>query len=442
MATALTRISKFWNAFSTPPGKYIPNVGQSYSLNPDRPYFTGGNERSIVSALYNRVALDVSTLTIRHCRLDSQGQYIEEIKDPLDDCLNVAANIDQTGHQFIHDLTTTMFDDGVAAAVPVKTSDDPNSFGSYDIYELRVGRIIAWMPQHVRVSVYNDISGQREELVLPKTLIAIVENPLYSVMNEPNSTLQRLIRKLNLLDAIDDQSSSGKLDLILQLPYTIKSEARRKEAERRRSEIEKQLTGSKYGIAYTDGTERITQLNRSVENNLLEQIKYLTTMLYGQLGVSEAIANGTATAEEMLNYHNRTIEPIISSICDAMNAKFLTKTARSQGQTIKFFRDPFKLAPVDQIAELADKFTRNEIMTSNEFRSVLGMSRVDDPAADELRNKNLNKADSGSDMSGLTDEGQSEGSDEEPMTQERYDAEIAAFDKNDADLADLEKELK
>lgn len=360
----------------------------------------------------------------------------------MDDCLNVAANIDQTGRQFIHDLTTTMFDDGVAAAVPVKTSDNPNSSGSYDIYELRVGRIIAWMPQHVRVSVYNDISGQREELVLPKTWVAIVENPLYSVMNEPNSTLQRLIRKLNLLDAIDDQSSSGKLDLILQLPYTIKSDARRKEAERRRSDIEKQLTGSKYGIAYTDGTERITQLNRSVENNLLEQIKYLTTMLYGQLGVSEAIANGTATAEEMLNYHNRTIEPIISSICDAMNAKFLTKTARSQGQTIKFFRDPFKLAPVDQIAELADKFTRNEIMTSNEFRSVLGMSRVDDPAADELRNKNLNKADSGSDMSGLTDEGQSEGSDEEPMTQERYDAEIAAFDKNDADLADLEKELE
>lgn len=261
-------------------------------------------------------------------------------------------------------------------------------------------------------------------------------------MNEPNSTLQRLIRKLNLLDAIDDQSSSGKLDLILQLPYTIKSDARRKEAERRRSDIEKQLTGSKYGIAYTDGTERITQLNRSVENNLLEQIKHLTTILYGQFGVSEAIANGTATAEEMLNYHNRTIEPIISSICDAMNAKFLTKTARSQGQTIKFFRDPFKLAPVDQIAELADKFTRNEIMTSNEFRSVLGMSRVDDPAADELRNKNLNKADSGSDMSGLTDEGRSEGSDEEPMTQERYDAEIAAFDKNDADLADLEKELE
>lgn len=442
MTTALSKVTRFWNAFSRPPGQYIPDVGLSYSLNPDRPYFTGGNERSIVSALYNRVALDVSTLTIRHCRLNSQGQYVEEIKDSLDDCLNIAANIDQTGRQFIHDLTTTMFDDGVAAAVPVKTSDNPNSSGSYDIYELRVGRIVAWMPQHVRVSVYNDMTGQREELVLPKTWVAIVENPLYSVMNEPNSTLQRLIRKLNLLDAIDDQSSSGKLNLILQLPYTIKSDARRKEAERRRSEIEKQLIDSPYGIAYTDGTERITQLNRSIENNLLEQIKYLTTMLYGQLGVSEAIANGTATSEEMLNYHNRTIEPIISSICDAMNAKFLTKTARSQGQIIKFFRDPFKLAPVDKIAELADKFTRNEIMTSNEFRSVLGMSRVDDAAADELRNKNLNKADSGSDMSGLIDEGQSEDSGEEPMTQERYDAEIAAFDKNDADLADLEKELE
>lgn len=437
MGTALTRISKFWNAFSRAPGQYAPDVGRSYSLNPDRPYFTGGNERSIVSALYNRVALDVSSLTIRHCRLDVQGQYIEEIKDALDDCLNIAANIDQTGRQFIHDLTTTMFDDGVAAAVPVKTSDDPNSFGSYDIYELRVGRIIAWMPQHVRVSVYNDISGQREELILPKTLVAIVENPLYSVMNEPNSTLQRLIRKLNLLDAIDDQSSSGKLNLILQLPFTIRSDARRKEAERRRSEMEKQLAASKYGVAYTDGTERVTQLNRPVENNLLEQIKYLTTMLYGQLGVSEAIANGTATSEEMLNYHNRTIEPIISSICDAMNAKFLTKTARSQGQTIKFFRDPFKLAPVDQIAELADKFTRNEIMTSNEFRSVLGMSRVDDPAADELRNKNLNKADSGSDQSGL---GGAE--DEDAMTQEQYDAEIARFDQNDKDLDELERQLQ
>lgn len=437
MATALTRINKFWNAFSRPPGQYIPDVGRSYSLNPDRPYFTGGNERSIVSALYNRVALDVSALTIRHCRLNSQGQYVEEIRDSLDDCLNVAANIDQTGRQFIHDLTTTMFDDGVAAAVPVKTSDDPNSFGSYDIYELRVGRIIAWMPQHVRVSVYNDGSGQREELVLPKTWVAIVENPLYSVMNEPNSTLQRLIRKLNLLDAIDNQSSSGKLDLILQLPYTIKSDARRKEAERRRSDIEKQLTDSKYGVAYTDGAERVIQLNRSVDNNLLDQIKYLSPMLYGQLGVSEAIANGTATPEEMLNYYNRTIEPIIASICDAMNAKFLTKTARSQGQTIKFFRDPFKLAPVDQIAELADKFTRNEIMTSNEFRSVLGMSRVDDPAADELRNKNLNKADSGSDQSGLGD-----AEDEDAMTQEQYDAEIARFDQNDKDLDELERQTQ
>lgn len=437
MATALTRINKFWNAFSRPPGQYIPDVGRSYSLNPDRPYFTGGNERSIVSALYNRVALDVSALTIRHCRLNSQGQYVEEIRDSLDDCLNVAANIDQTGRQFIHDLTATMFDDGVAAAVPVKTSDDPNSFGSYDIYELRVGRIIAWMPQHVRVSVYNDGSGQREELVLPKTWVAIVENPLYSVMNEPNSTLQRLIRKLNLLDAIDNQSSSGKLDLILQLPYTIKSDARRKEAERRRSDIEKQLTDSKYGVAYTDGAERVIQLNRSVDNNLLDQIKYLSPMLYGQLGVSEAIANGTATPEEMLNYYNRTIEPIIASICDAMNAKFLTKTARSQGQTIKFFRDPFKLAPVDQIAELADKFTRNEIMTSNEFRSVLGMSRVDDPAADELRNKNLNKADSGSDQSGLGD-----AEDEDAMTQEQYDAEIARFDQNDKDLDELERQTQ
>lgn len=424
MATALSKVTRFWNAFSQPPGRYIPDIGRSYSLNPDRPYFTGGNERSIVSALYNRIALDVSALTIRHCRLNAQGQYVEEIRDSLDDCLNVAANIDQTGRQFIHDLTTTMFDDGVAAAVPVKTSDDPNSFGSYDIYELRVGRIIGWMPQHVRVSVYDDISGRREELVLPKTWVAIVENPLYSVMNEPNSTLQRLIRKLNLLDVIDDQSSSGKLDLILQLPYTIRSDARRKEAERRRSDMEKQLTGSKYGVAYTDGAEHVVQLNRSVDNNLLDQIKYLSPQLYGQLGVSEAIANGTATSEEMLNYYNRTIEPIIASICDAMNAKFLTKTARSQGQTIKFFRDPFKLAPVDQIAELADKFTRNEIMTSNEFRSVLGMSRVDDPAADELRNKNLNKADSGSDQSGIDDSdsnqfGPGASEDEDKIAQEK-----------------------
>lgn len=396
MAVFPIKFSNIWNVFASKPKSFTPNVGRSYSMNPDRPYLSRGNERSIVSSLYNRIALDVAALDIRHCKLNSEGQYIKAMDSGLQRCLSISANIDQTPRQFIQDLVMTMFDEGVAAIVPVDLDVNPIQNNSYDIRTMRVGRIREWYPKEVRVDVYNDRTGDHEELILPKTMVAIVENPLYAVINEPNSTLQRLIRKLNLLDVIDEQSSSGKMDLIIQLPYQIKSEARRADAERRRKDIEDQLMGSRYGIAYTDGTERITQLNRPVENNLLEQIKYLQTMLYGQLGISENIANGAGSEEEMLNYHNRTLEPIISAICDSMKRTFLTQTAITQGQTVKFFRDPFKLVPVEQLAEIADKFTRNEIMSSNEFRSVMGFARVNEPAADELRNKNLNKADSGS----------------------------------------------
>lgn len=394
-------------------------MGMSYARNPDRAYLSGGNERSIVSSLYTRIAIDVAAINVRHCRVDEKGQYQETINDGLNYCFTVAANIDQTGRHFIQDLVMTMFDQGVAAAVPVDMGDKPTETGSINVLTMRVGRVVEWYPRDVRVRVYNDRTGEHEEILVPKTMVAIIENPLYSVMNEPNSTLQRLIHKLNLLDAVDEQSSSGKLDLLIQLPYTIKSDARRAEAEKRRSDIEHQLMDSKYGIAYVDATEHVTQLNRSLENNLLEQIKYLTNMLYGQLGISENIANGTATEEEMLNYHNRTIEPVVSAICDAMKRTFLSKTALTQGHTIMYFRDPFKLAPISQIAELADKFTRNEIMSSNEFRSVIGLQRVDDPAADELRNKNLNKADSGSDESGGEDPGQNDNQSQDTQDQVR-----------------------
>lgn len=397
MAVFPIKLSNLWNVFASKPKQITPNIGRSYSMNPDRAYLSRGNERSIVSSLYNRIALDVAALDIRHCKLNEEGQYVKAMDSGLQRCLSISANIDQTPRQFIQDLVLTMFDEGVAAVVPVDLDVSPIQNNSYDIKSVRVGRIREWYPHEVRIDVYNDRTGDHEELTLPKSMVAIVENPLYAVINEPNSTLQRLIRKLNLLDVIDEQSSSGKMDLIIQLPYVIKSDAKRAEAERRRKDIENQLMGSRYGIAYTDGTERITQLNRPVENNLLEQIKYLQTMLYGQLGISENIANGTGSEEETLNYHNRTLEPIISAICDAMKRTFLTQTAISQGQTVKFFRDPFKLVPVEQLAEIADKFTRNEIMSSNEFRSVMGFPRVNDPAADELRNKNLNKADSGSD---------------------------------------------
>ena len=386
------RLKHSWNAFFSRDPTYIyRDTGPSYSYRPDRPRFTRGNERSIVTSIYNRIALDVAAVSIQHVRLDDSGRFLEPINSGLNNCLTLEANIDQTSRAFIQDVVISMFDEGCVAIMPVDTSSDPEK-GSYDIETMRTGQIIEWYPRHVKVRVYNDRTGQKEDIVCSKDTVAIIENPLFAVINEPNSTMQRLIRKLNLLDYIDEQSGSGKLDLIIQLPYIIKTDARRQQAEQRRRDIEEQLSGSKYGIAYTDGTERITQLNRSVENNLMKQIEYLTSMLNSQLGITTTIMDGTADEKTMLNYNNRTIEPIVSAIVDAMKRTFLTKTARSQKQSILFFRDPFKLVPVNDLAEIADKFTRNEIMTSNEIRQIVGMRPSDDPKADELRNSNINQS--------------------------------------------------
>lgn len=362
----------------------------SYTYRPDRVRFNFGTERSIISAIYTRIAVDVAALTFQHARVNENGKFVESIDSGLNDCLNVEANLDQTGRALIQDLVMSLCDEGCVAVVPVDTSIDPKK-GAFSIDSLRVGQIIQWYPDMVMVRLYNEHTGTKEDVIVPKKSTAIIENPLYAVMNEPNSTLRRLIHKLNILDAIDEQSGSGKLDLIIQLPYVIKTEARRKQAEMRRKDIEMQLEGSKYGIAYTDGTEHITQLNRPAENNLLEQVTYLTNMLYAQLGLTESIFNGTATEAEMLNYHNRTVEPIAAAITAEMTRSFLSKTARTQGQRVLFFRDPFKLAPVNQIAEIADKFTRNEILTSNEVRAIIGYKPSDDPRADELRNANINQ---------------------------------------------------
>lgn len=387
-----SRIKRSWNAFfNRDPTKEDWNTGPSYSARPDRIRFTRGNERSIVTSVYNRIALDVSAITIQHVRLDDNGRFKEIITSGLNNCLTTEANIDQTGRAFIQDIVMSMFDEGCVAIIPVDTDRDPES-GSFEIYTMRTGKILEWRPNHVKVQVYNDRTGQKEDILVSKDTVGIIENPLYAVINEPNSTMQRLIRKLNLLDVIDENNSSGKLDLIIQLPYVIKTEMRRQQANQRRKEIEEQLRGSKYGIAYTDGTERITQLNRPVENNLMSQIEYLTNMLYSQLGITQTILDGSADDKTMLNYYNRTVEPIISAIVDEMKRKFLTKTARSQLQSILFFRDPFKLVPVADLAEIADKFTRNEIMTSNEIRQVIGMKPSDDPKADELRNSNINQS--------------------------------------------------
>ena len=384
-----SRLKHAWNAFTGTDYTTYQDVGPGYSSRPDRIRLTKGNERSIITSVYNRIALDVAALNVQHIRLDENGRFLSVIQDGLNTCLTVEANIDQTARAFIQDIVVSMLDEGCVAIVPVDTTYDPSVTGSYDIQTMRVGKILDWYPQHVRVRLYNERTGAKENILVPKSTVAIVENPLYAVVNEPNSTMQRLIRKLNLLDVIDEQSGSGKLDLIIQLPYVIKTEARRQQAENRRKDIEAQLSGTKYGIAYADGTERITELNRSVNNNLMSQIEYLTSMLYSQLGITQSILDGTADEKTMLNYNNRTIEPIISAIVDEMKRKFLTKTARSQSQSISFFRDPFKLVPVNDIAEIADKFTRNEIMTSNEIRQVIGMKPSDDPRADELRNKNL-----------------------------------------------------
>lgn len=384
-----SRLKHAWNAFTGNVQMNYRDLGMSHSYRADRPRMSRGNERSIVTSVYNRIALDVAALNVQHVRLDENGRFLSVIDDGLNNCLTLEANVDQTARSFVQDVVISMFDEGSVAIVPVDTTTDPNVSGSYDIQSLRVGQILDWYPQHIRARVYNEQTGRKEDIVVPKSAVAIIENPLYAVINEPNSTMQRLIRKLNLLDVIDEQSGSGKLDLIIQLPYVIKTEARRQQAENRRKDIENQLSGSKYGIAYTDGTEHITQLNRSVNNNLMSQIEYLTSMLYSQLGITQSILDGTADEKTMLNYNNRTIEPIISAIVDEMKRKFLTKTARSQHQSISFFRDPFKLVPVNDIAEIADKFTRNEIMTSNEIRQVVGMKPSEDPRADELRNKNL-----------------------------------------------------
>lgn len=387
-----SRLKHAWNAFmNRDPTEVDYDIGPAYYYRPDRPRLTRGNERSIVTAVYNRIALDVSDIDIRHVRLDPDGRYIEDIDSGLNNCLTVEANIDQTGKAFIQDVVMSMLDEGCVAIVPVDTTLNPKVTGSYDINSMRTGKIVQWYPQHVKVNLYNDKTGRKEEVTLPKSMVAIVENPLYAVMNEPNSTLQRLIRKLNLLDYVDEQTGAGKLDLIIQLPYVIKSNARRQQAEDRRADIERQLKDSKYGIAYTDGTERITQLNRPVENNLMKQIEYLTSMLYSQLGINQTVLDGTADEKTMLNYTNRSIGPIISAIVDEMKRKFLTKTARSQMQSIRYFKDPFKLVPVNEIAEISDKLTRNEIASSNEIRQIIGWKPSQDPAADELRNKNLNQ---------------------------------------------------
>lgn len=391
--TVGTRLKHAWNAFlNRDPTKYgYGDLGASYSYRPDRPRLSRGNERSIITAIYNRIALDISQITIQHCRLDEDGRFIEVIDSNLNKCLNLEANIDQTGRAFIVDAVMSMFDEGSVALVPIDTALNPKDSASIDILSIRTGKILEWYPRHVRVKVYNDRTGEKEELILPKSTVGIVENPFFAVMNEPNSTMQRLIRKLNLLDYIDEQSGSGKLDLIIQLPYVVKSESRRQQAEERRKLVEEQLTGSKYGIAYTDGTERITQLNRPVENNLLKQIEYLTSMLYSQLTITQSVLDGTADEKTMLNYYSRLIEVAVSAIVDEMIRKFLSKTARSQRQTILFFRDPFKLVPAGDLAEIADKMTRNEIMTSNEFRQEIGLKPSKDPKADQLVNSNISQ---------------------------------------------------
>lgn len=390
-----SRLKHAWNAFvnNKDPTIRYQDYGSGYSIRPDRPRLTRGNERSIVTSVYNRIALDAAAISIQHCKLDEDGRFLNPIDSKLNRCLNLEANIDQTGRAFMQDVVMSMIDEGCVAMVPVETTADPKLTESYDILQMRTGKILEWYPRHVRVRIYNDRTGQKEEITLPKSMVGIVENPLFAVMNEPSSTMQRLIRKLSLLDVTDEQTASGKLDLIIQLPYIIKSEARRQQAEQRRKDIEMQLAGSKYGIAYTDGTEKITQLNRSLENNLMKQIEYLTNMLYSQLGITQTILDGTADEKTMLNYYSRTIEPIVSAIVDEMKRKFLTKTARAQNQSIVFFRDPFKLVPVADLAELGDKMTRNEILTSNEIRQIMGFKPSDDPKADQLINSNISQPD-------------------------------------------------
>ena len=394
-----SRLKGAWDAFTNrdPTGGY-KSVGPGYSLSPSRPRLSRGNEKSIVNAVLTRIAMDAAAIDIKHCRLDKNGRYLEDIDSPLNDCFNLSANIDQTGRAFKLDAYLSLLDEGCIALVPIDTTDNPDDTNSYDINSMRVCKILDWYPRHVRVLAYNDRTGEKEELAMPKSQVAIIENPAYSVMNEPNSTMQRLKKKLSLLDATDEQSASGKLDLIIQLPYAVKSELKRQQVEERRKDIEDQLTNGKYGIAWADGTEKITQLNRPVENNLMKQIEYLTNLFYSQLGVTQSVMDGTADEKTMLNYNNRTIEPLVAAVVDEVKRKFLTKTARTKGQSISYFTDPFKLVPVDNIAEIADKFTRNEIMTSNEIRQIIGMKPSDDPKADQLINSNISQPNQGEEL--------------------------------------------
>ena len=394
MADPLSVIKHAWGLFTNTNNKNptVKPEGSSYTISPTRPRFTRGNERTIVTSVYNRIAIDASTIDIMHVRLDDEGRFKEPIKSNLNNCLTVEANIDQTSRAFMLDIVISLLDEGCVAVVPVKTTLNPNNTESYDIEELRTGRIMEWFPKHVLVRLYNDETGMYQDITLPKSQVAIIENPLYTIMNEPNSTMQRLIHKLSLLDIIDEESSSGKMDLIIQLPYIIKNDTKRSQAEERRKQIEDQLRGSRYGVAYIDGTEKVTQLNRSVENNILKQVEYLTNLLYSQLGLTQTIMDGTADENAMNNYYNRTVEPVVSAIVDEFHRKFLTKTARTQGQAIMFFRDPFKLMSVTAIADTADKFTRNELLSSNEFRQIIGRKPSTDPKADMLLNKNISHA--------------------------------------------------
>lgn len=388
----ISRLKHSWNAFMNrdPTYDYI-NTGPGYSSRPDRPRFTRGNERTIVTAIYNRIALDVASINISHCKVDNNGRFVETINSSLNKCLNLEANLDQTGRAFVQDIVMSMLDEGSVAIVPVETDISPSKTESYKILSMRTGKIMEWYPNHVKVRLYDERDGEKKDIKLEKKSVAIIENPLYAVINEHNSTMQRLMRKLALLDSMDERMSTGKLDMIIQLPYVIKSETRRKEAERRRKELEEQMSGSTYGIGYIDGTERIVQLNRSLDNNLVKQVEQLTSQLYSQLGITQAILDSSASEEEMLNYYSRTIEPIISAIVDEMKRKFLTKTARTQNQTIKFFRDPFRLVPLSKLAEIAGTFTQNEIITANEVRQIIGMKPSDDPKADQLVNSNINQ---------------------------------------------------
>ena len=413
----IDRLQHGWNAFmNKDPTPYSQNTGPGYSYRPDRPRLSRGNERSIVTSLFNRIALDVAQLNIVHCKVDENGRFLESVDSPLSKCLSLESNLDQTGRAFIQDVVMSMLDEGCVAIVPVDTNIDPKVSGSYDILSMRTGKVVEWFPKHVRVSLYNERNGRREEVTLPKSSVAIVENPFFAVINEPNSTLKRLMRKLSLLDIVDEQSSAGKLDMIIQLPYSLKSEARRSQAETRRKDIETQLKDTKYGIAYIDATEKITQLNRPLENNLMKQIEYLTNMLYSQLGITQSVLDGTADEQTLLNYQTRTIEPIVSAIVDEMKRKFLTKTARTQKQTLTFFRDPFKLVPVGSIADIAYKFTTAEILTSNEVRQIIGMRPSQDPKADELRNGTLNHPEESGPIPGEIEE---PGLTNDPMSEER-----------------------